>query len=142
MWCDTPPVNLEPLALLVRWQHCVFNKARDSCHRASLTRDTNQCVCDITTHDCPFLHAKPESGPTPRAQLSSKLKPQCLIQSVSSETRRRGARTRRRRIVTTARRRRRAAERAPRCARTTQVRARCAVKVHPRCKNGSFEIIQ
>ncbi len=41
--------NLEPPPPLSRWQHCTFNKARDSRHRASLTRDTNQCVCDITT---------------------------------------------------------------------------------------------
>ncbi len=47
VWCDTPVVNLEPP--LARWQHCAFNKARDSRHRGSLTRDTNQCVCDITT---------------------------------------------------------------------------------------------
>ncbi len=47
MWCDKPAVKTEPL--LDRWQHCVLNKARDSRHRASLTRDTNQCVCDITT---------------------------------------------------------------------------------------------
>ncbi len=35
---------LEPLVPLTRWQHCTFNKARDSRHRGSLTRDTNQCV--------------------------------------------------------------------------------------------------
>ncbi len=40
-----------PPAPLARWQHCTFNKHRDSRHHASLTRDTNQCVCDITTYD-------------------------------------------------------------------------------------------
>ncbi len=40
-----------PPAPLARWQHRTFNKHRDSRHRASLTRDTNQCVCDITTLD-------------------------------------------------------------------------------------------
>ncbi len=49
VWYDTPAVNLEPP--LTRWQHCAFNKARDLHHRGSLTRDTNQCVCDITTED-------------------------------------------------------------------------------------------
>ncbi len=47
VWCDTPDVNLEPP--LARWQHCTYNKHRDSCHRGSLTWDTKPCVCDITT---------------------------------------------------------------------------------------------